>query len=46
MADGVEAWLNSLLTVTQETLTDRIYEIDRDLKNGMPIEEYVTRVIL
>jgi len=44
MKEDVENWLESLLKVTQETISDKVYEIDRDIKNGSTVEEYTTIV--
>ena len=44
MKENVETWLESLLKVTQETISDKVYEVDRDIKNGCTVEEFTLTV--
>ena len=44
MKENVEDWLESLLKVTQETISDKVYEVDRDIKNGCTVEEFTLTV--
>lgn len=44
MKENVEGWLESLLTVTKETIADRVYEVDRDIKNGTTVEDISVKV--
>ena len=46
MKEDVEEWLEGLLNVTKETISDRVYEIDRDIKNGTSVEDYTLGVII
>ena len=44
MKENVEQWLESLLQVTQETISDKVYEIDRDINKGSTVEEFTIAV--
>ena len=44
MKENVEQWLESLLQVTQETISDKVYEIERDINNGSTVEEFAITV--
>ena len=44
MKENVENWLENLLKVTQETISDKVYEVDRDIKNGSSVEDFTITV--
>ena len=44
MKENVETWLENLLKVTQETISDKVYEVDRDIKNGSSVEDFTITV--
>lgn len=44
MKENVETWLENLLNVTQETISDKVYEVDRDIKNGSTVEDFTITV--
>ena len=44
MKENVETWLENLLQVTKETISDKVYEVDRDIKNGCTVEEFTLTV--
>ena len=44
MKEDVETWLESLLQVTQESIADKVHEIDRDIRGGSSVEEYTATV--